>query len=175
MEFLHNSKNKIQIQIRVKKIYIYIYTYFPIPHLIYISSYYKYEIFYFNGIQLKKDLIVLTISSELIPHYNKIIFYNIKLKQIIEAIEDYSLSMNTKNLELIPGKDINSQLLLCGCKKNDDNKNGILLINIQSGNNININHYFQETKELEIYCFFPNSIRLPNFRGVSGSVNYKKL
>ena len=83
--------------------------------------------------------------------------------------------MNTKNLELIPGKDINSQLLLCGCKKNDDNKNGILLINIQSGNNIIINHYFQETKDLEIYCFLPYTIRQPNFRGVSTSASYKKL
>lgn len=146
-------------------------------HLIYISSYYNYEILYFNGIQLKKDLIVLTISSEIIPHYNKIIFYNIKVKQIIEAIEDYSLSMNTKNLELIPGKDINSQLLLCGCKKIDDNKNGILLINIQSGNNININHYFQETKELEIYCFCPillDSQTFEEYREVLITKNYEK-
>ena len=146
-------------------------------HLIYISSYYKYEILYFNGIQLNKDLIVLTISSELIPHYNKIIFYNIKVKQIIEAIEDYSLSMNTKNLELIPGKDINSQLLLCGCKKNDDNKNGILLINIQSGNNIIINQYFQETKDLEIYCFCPillDSQTFEEYREVLITKNYEK-
>ena len=146
-------------------------------NLIYISSYYKYEILYFNGIQLKKDLIVLTISSELIPPYNKIIFYNIKVKQIIEAIEDYSLSMNTKNLELIPGKDINSQLLLCGCKKNDDNKNGILLINIQSGNNIIINHYFQETKDLEIYCFCPillDNQTFEEYRQVLVTKNYEK-
>ena len=146
-------------------------------NLIYISSYYKYEILYFNGIQLKKDLIVLTISSELIPPYNKIIFYNIKVKQIIEAIEDYSLSINTKNLELIPVKDINSQLLLCGCKKNDDNKNGILLINIQSGNNIIINHYFQETKDLEIYCFCPillDNQTFEEYRQVLVTKNYEK-
>ena len=132
-------------------------------HLINISTYYANingnnlinEILYFNGIQINEDIIVLTISSELIKQYNKIIFYNIKIKKVIKTIEEYSLSFNRNNLELIPGKDINNKILLCGCNKIDDKKNGILLLKIQFGDNIDIKHYFQETKALQIYCFSP--------------------
>ena len=81
--------------------------------------------------------------------------------------------MNTKNLELISGKDINNQLLLCGCNKIDDNKNGILLINIHSDD---IKYYFQETEELEIYCFCPillDSQTFEEYREVLITKNYE--
>ena len=136
------------------------------------------NLFYFNSIRINKDLVALTISSKIIESYNKIIFYNINMKQAIKTIEEYSPSINTQHLELLPGKDINNEILLCGCKKIEDNKNGILLLNIKFGYNINIKYYFQETEEIEIYCFSPiilYSDTIKEFRDILIKIRMKKL
>ena len=51
---------------------------------------------------------------------------------------------------------INYKILICACKKYaKDQKNGILLVNPQLGDNKNIENPFYEIENFEVYCFCP--------------------
>ena len=123
-------------------------------------------------IQIDKEgyLVALT-SNEILPGgENKLLIFNLKddKMECIKQIENYSFIAKANGMAIIyldNDKDNNNkeeeEYLICSCKKYNedllpttqektDQKNGILLVNIQ-------NYYtdFYDTKEFEVYCFCP--------------------
>ena len=59
-------------------------------------------------------------------------------------------------MALIKKKDGENKVLLCACKKYiKDQKNGILLVNPQLGENKEIKNPFYDTGDYEVYCICP--------------------
>jgi len=113
---------------------------------------------YRGGIKLNDKTVVLNSNSLIQNGEDKLIFYNIKTKKIINEIEGYSFTISTNNLLLMPNEEIknNNKILLCACKKyNKNKKNGILLVNPNLGDNKRIENEFYETYNFEVYCFCP--------------------
>ena len=116
-------------------------------------------------IDKKGDLIALT-SNEILPGgENKLLIYNLKDDKLecIKQIENYSFIAKANGMATIYLEDNykEEEYLICACKKysedllpttqeKTDQKNGILLVNIQKD-------YidFYDTKEFEVYCFCP--------------------
>jgi hypothetical protein len=119
---------------------------------------------YTGGIILSDDLFALT-SNEIVKNgANKLIIYNIKSKKIQFELKGYSFIPSCNGLSIMqreepkPIKETKSysKTLLCACKKSKTNqKNGILLVNINSENKINISSSFYDTGNFEVYCFCP--------------------
>ena len=110
-----------------------------------------------SGIKLNENIVALT-SNKVVPGgSDKLIFYNVKSKNNIE-IENYSFNINEHNMSLITygKKDSNEKILICACKKYYPyQKNGILLINPNLGENEKIKEPFYSTDNYEVYCFCP--------------------
>ena len=125
---------------------------------------------YTGGIVISDDLFALT-SNEIAKNgSNKLIIYNIKSKKVQNEIKGYSFIPSCNGLAIMekeePKKETNeankketksyNKTLLCACKKNKaGQKNGILLVNAQSENKINITNSFYDTGNFEVYCFCP--------------------
>ena len=117
---------------------------------------------YTGGIVLDDDLFALT-SNEIVKNgANKLIIYNIKSKKVQYELKGYSFIPSCNGLSIMqreePQKEASSynKTLLCACKKSKKGqKNGILLVNIQSDNKINISNSFYDTGNFEVYCFCP--------------------
>jgi hypothetical protein len=125
---------------------------------------------YWTGIKINSELIAITSNKNLLDGNggeDKIIFYNYYAKKIIEFVENYSFALSQNNLALMPievdiyTKDINksNKVLLCACKKyKEDQKNGILLLNLDLNDNNNLkvlSQTFYEIEYFEIYCLCP--------------------
>ena len=113
-----------------------------------------------GGIRINDKTVVLTSNSVLHNGEDILIFYNIKTKKITNIIEGYSSTISTNNLSLIPREEIksNNKVLLCACKKYNNNKNkknGILLVNANLGDNKRMEKEFYDTNNFEVYCFCP--------------------
>ena len=111
------------------------------------------------GIKLNENIVALT-SNRVIPEGNdKLIFYNVKKDNLIDKFKNYSFHMSENALALIKKRnEVNKEtkILLCGCKKYiEGQKNGILLINSQLGENREIEKPFYDTGDFEVYCFCP--------------------
>jgi hypothetical protein len=117
---------------------------------------------YTGGIVLGDDLFALT-SNEIVKNgANKLVIYNIKSKKVQFEIKGYSFIPSCNGLSIMqreePKKETSSynKTLLCACKKSKKGqKNGILLVNIQSDDKINISNSFYDTGNFEVYCFCP--------------------
>ena len=110
---------------------------------------------YRGGIKINDKTVVLT-SNDIMPDgENKLIFYNIKSKKISNITEDYSFPVSINNMALISNEKIkNNKVLLVACKRyRKGQKNGILLINPNSGDSRRINNEFYDTDNYEVYCF----------------------
>ena len=119
-----------------------------------------------GGIKLNKNLIVFTshIDTHKVNDTDKISFYNPNTKEIIKEIEGYYINNTINDFGLgilTPSKndikDNNNKILLCACKNNEA-KNGILLINIDNiekykGDNDEKIIKFIETGTFEAYTF----------------------
>jgi hypothetical protein len=113
---------------------------------------------YKGGIKLNENIVVLSSNSVIPEGENKLIFFNSKTKKITEGNNKYSFAVNEHNMSLmnIGKKNCNDKILLCACKKYlEDQKNGILLVNPQLGENENIINPFYDTGYFEVYCFCP--------------------
>ena len=125
---------------------------------------------YWTGIKINSELIALTSNKNLLDGdggEDKIIFYNYYGKKIVGFVENYSFALSQNNLSLMPievdiyTKDINksNKVLLCACKKyKEDQKNGILLLNLYLNDNNNLkvlSKTFNEIEDFEIYCLCP--------------------
>ena len=87
-----------------------------------------------------------------------LLLYNTKKKTEPLKISGYSPNPSINNFVIMPREEnkINYKILLCACTKfTKDQKNGILLINPQLGDNKNIENPFYETENFEVYCFCP--------------------
>ena len=119
---------------------------------------------YTGGIILSDDLFALT-SNEIVKNgANKLIIYNIKSKKIQFELKGYSFIPSCNGLSIMQREEPKtiketksySKTLLCACKKiKTSQKNGILLVNINSENKINISSSFYDTGNFEVYCFCP--------------------
>ena len=118
-------------------------------------EYYITDKTYRGGIKINDKTIALT-SNDIMPNgENKLIYYNIKSKNVSYVTEDYSFTMSNNNLALLSQEKLkNNKILLCACKRyRKGQKNGILLINPNPGDNRKINNEFYDTDNYEVYCF----------------------
>ena len=112
---------------------------------------------YRGGIRINDKNVAIT-SNDVIPDgENKLIFYNTGKKKNSE-INDHSFIASLSGLALIPTEEIQSKykILLCACKRyTNGEKNGILLVNPQLGDNKDVENPFYKTDNFEVYCFCP--------------------
>ena len=135
------------------------------------------EIF-IGSIKITDNIVALT-SNSIIPHgKDKLIFYNIKSKKISNSIENYSFIVSQNGLAIMQEekKNIINRILICACKKyNNEQNNGILLINAELSNSKNIENPFYYTNDFEVNCICPISI-IENTNKIYDNINeeYKK-
>ena len=112
----------------------------------------------YRGLIKINDKNVSLSSNSIIPDGEDILLlYNTKKKTIPYKING-SFVVSINNLVIMPSEEtkINYKIILCACKQYKKNqKNGILLVNPQLGDNKNIENPFYETKNFEVYCFCP--------------------
>ena len=125
------------------------------------NSYYRInELSFRGGIKISNELIGITSNRILSKGKNKLIFFNSNSILILEEIEvnNYSFILSVNNCALIkiPNKN-NCKILLFACKKyRKGDKNGILLLKLQSYKyDIKKFEKFYDTKNFEVYCFCP--------------------
>ena len=96
-------------------------------------------------------------SNKVIPKgEDKLLFVNLKKikKKEFYEIKGNSFVCSVNNQAII--EDNKYKIILCACKKYyDDQKNGILLVNANLGDNKDIEEPFYETNNFEVYCFCP--------------------
>ena len=133
---------------------------------------------YVGGIKINEKIIALSSNSLVINGENKIIFYNTNSKKIPNEIEGYSFIMSQNGLSLFPRKKQNKitniGILLCACKQyKKGQKNGILLVNSNLGDNKNVYKPFYETQAFKPYCFCP----ILNYKKIKdeGKINYNNI
>ena len=111
------------------------------------------------GIKLSENIVALTSNSVIPEGKDKLIFYNVKKGNYIEGVNNYSFVMSENGMALINKKNPDNKetkILLCACKKYiKGQKNGILLVNPQLGDNKQINTPFYDTGDFEVYCICP--------------------
>ena len=111
---------------------------------------------YFSGIIINKDIVAL-ISNRVIPKgVDKLIFYNLKTEKISVEIKGFSFNYSFTSLSLITinKNELHYNILLCACKRYyPQQKNGILIVNLQFQDNIEVESQFYPTNNFEVYCF----------------------
>ena len=110
---------------------------------------------YRGGIQINKVLFAFTSNSNITNGEDKLIIYNYKRNEIVQTIKEYSFIVSSNGLCLIDNKiDENNKILLCACKKyKPQQKNGILLINLEINDDLKVQHFFYDTDDFEVNCF----------------------
>ena len=114
---------------------------------------------YFNSIRINERSIAL-VSNSVYPGAQDVLkFFNLKKKKYYQRIiGGYSFILSPNGLELMPklNKENKFRILLCACKKyKKEQKNGILLVNAQMDETMDIEHPFYDTDNFEVYCFCP--------------------
>ena len=107
---------------------------------------------YRNGLPINENYIVL-FSSDLIPDgINKLVICDLTKNEVVCSISDYSFNLSENSMSLI--KLTNNNFLLCACKKYKKNqKNGILVVDINNLEEEKIKYKFYETEQYEVYSF----------------------
>ena len=119
---------------------------------------------YRGGIKINIDNVAITSNRILSNGENRLKIYNSPSKMFLEEkieAKNYSFILSENNCAIIKiPKQEKNILLLCACKKYiKDDKNGILLLQLQleKDNNNKIFEKFYDTKNFEVYCFCPIS------------------
>ena len=100
-------------------------------------------------LKLNETHLAITSNSILQGGENKLIIYNLAKRKTKETIEGYSFIASGNGLEIIE-----ENVLLCACKKYYDNqKNGILLVNLNYEEDTISKTHFYNMQEFEVYCF----------------------
>lgn len=110
---------------------------------------------YRGGAQITENLYAFT-SNSIEPNGKDIlIIYNAKTNAIVKSIEEYSFIVSSNGLCPIDIKsNQNNKMLLCACKKyTPQQKNGILLIQLEFNNKNNIQEVFYDTENFQVNCF----------------------
>ena len=117
------------------------------------------DISFFNSIKINDNIIALISNSFYENGTDELMFYNLKKKKLVQnVIKGYSFSLNPNGLELMPKLDTNNKkrILLCACKRYiKSQRNGILLVNPQLGENKDVEIPFYDTGNFEVNCFCP--------------------
>ena len=121
-----------------------------------IKNFMIYKKSYSAGIKITEIIIVLTSNCNLPNGEDKLIFYNISSKEIIDRIEGFSFNLSRYSLLVISNdKNKEDTIILCACKKYiKAQKNGILLVNFNKNKKCVKNCNFYDTNNFEVYCFF---------------------
>jgi hypothetical protein len=113
---------------------------------------------YRGGIRTNDKSAVLTSNSIIGKEgEDNLILYNTKKKSSYQ-INKHSFTFTNNNCAIMEDTKNKYKILLCACKsyENEKNsKNGILLVNPQTGDNKNVNDPFYEIDYFEVYCFCP--------------------
>ena len=103
---------------------------------------------------MNDNIFALTSNRVISSGEDKLILYNTLTRLIMHEICGYSFIFSSNGLSII-NKNENTTLL-CACKKYlKGQKNGILIVNYEKGENPQINHFFYDTKHFEVFCFCP--------------------
>jgi hypothetical protein len=117
-----------------------------------------------SGYKITDNIIVLASNSVLTNGQDIIKFYNSQSKKYSKTIENYSPTVTQSGFSLLLLDK--AKILLVPCKKySEGQNNGILLINAQIGDNIDIGNPFYDTKSFQVYCFCQIYLILDNFSG----------
>ena len=114
--------------------------------------------YFTNGIKINENIYAFTSDRNKSTGEDKLLFYNLGKKKIINEIKNWHLFSDSLNgLALMDinnqNTNINNKILLCACKKYKSNqKNGILLVNPILNDNDEIYYDFYETN-YEVNCF----------------------
>ena len=125
-----------------------------------------------SAIKIKDNLIIFKSNKVASKGKDELIFYNCNsnLKLPVNIKENFSYIFSSNGFMVMPSEakfnEYNHKVLLCACKKYiKEQKNGILLVNIEDKNNnkeyynFDFNYFFYDTGNFEVYCFCPLSIK----------------
>ena len=121
---------------------------------------------YMGGIKISNNIIAFISNKMLLNGENKMIFYDKKAKKSLNKIDiigySYTISKGNFLLLSIPKEyrrynNNEDKLLLCGCKKYDRDKNGILFLSIEIDENFVeiIHEHFFNIRNFQVYFFHP--------------------
>ena len=113
--------------------------------------------YYIGGIRITDKTAAITSNCILPDGEDNLLIYHTKKKQSF-SINNYSFIASVNGLALMPVEEIKSnyKILLCACKQyKKGQKNGILLVNPQLGDNKEIEEPFYLMNDFEVYCFCP--------------------
>ena len=126
---------------------------------------------YLGAYRISDNIIALSSNSLLPGGENSILFYNTNTKKTTNGMDGFSPIISCSGLSLISREIIiandknkkkktkNNKILLCACKSYlQEQKNGILIINANLGDNQKIEEPFYATDNYEVNCFCPISI-----------------
>jgi len=104
------------------------------------------------GLLINENYVAL-FSSDLIPNgINKLVICDLTKNEEVHSISDFSFNLSENSMSLI-NLD-NKKFLFCACKNYKKNqKNGVLVVDINNLEEENINYKFYETEQYEVYCF----------------------
>ena len=117
-----------------------------------------YDKSYRGGIYLNNYKLAFISNKVVNNGEDKLIIYNLKSNTFMKKIDGYSFRISSNGLSIIPREETqsNTKILLCACKKYLSNqKNGILIVNVQTEENEDIQKPFYDTGSFEVYCFCP--------------------
>ena len=133
---------------------------------------------YIGSIKINENIIALTSNRFISNGENKLIFYNTNSKKVSNEIEGHSFIMSPNGLSLITRKEQSKKknigILLCACKQYDNGqKNGILLVNPNLGDNKNVENPFYDTENFVPHCFCP----ILNYKEIKDNekINYNNI
>ena len=140
------------------------------------------EIFIKSIMKINDEILVFKSNKIASKGKDNLIFYNYKSKNEIKVKieEEFSFIYNANGLEIFPPKNVENnkypkKVLLCACKKYLKNKkNGILVVNIDFNIQLNIDYYFYDTKNFEVYCFCPILSYISKNISILGNSNKSK-
>ena len=115
---------------------------------------------YFGGLKISDNIYIMTSNSIIPGGEDSLLFYNVKKKNTSNKIDGYSFVISPNGISIMPREDKNNKkdnrIILCACKKyKSGQKNGILLVNPQLGDNKRVNDEFYDTGNFEVHCFCP--------------------
>ena len=115
--------------------------------------------YYIGGIKINENIIALSSNCIYSTGEDKLLFFNLNKRKITHEIEGFSFIGALNGLSLIninikkKEKESLDKILLCACKKYTFNqKNGILLVELNLNDNEKIYYEFYET-DFEVHCF----------------------
>lgn len=138
--------------------------------------------YFMNGIKINENIFAFSSNGCKKSGEDKLIFYNLMTKKIINEIKNYSFTNSKNGLHLMSINTNNSKtpkkLLLCGCnnfKIRTDRKNGILLVDLETIEDEEIYYEFYETIfQVNCFCQIVNCEKIDTNKIFSSKKSFKE-